>query len=171
LKVGDNITTDHIMPAGAKILPYRSNIPHLSQYCFEVCDKTFPDRAKKAGESFIVGGENYGQGSSREHAALVPLYLGVRAVITKSFARIHVANLINAGIMPLTFADPKDYDRLEQGDELKLENIYEGMESGNIVLKDVTKDIEIRLNVDFTDRQRAILKAGGLLKYVGEGNS
>ena len=171
LKVGDNITTDHIMPAGAKILPYRSNIPHLSQYCFEVCDKTFPERAKKTGESFIVGGENYGQGSSREHAALVPLYLGVRAVITKSFARIHVANLINAGIMPLTFADPKDYDLLEQGDELKLENIYEGMETGNVVLKDVTKNIEIRLNVDFTDRQRAILKAGGLLKYVGEGNS
>ncbi len=171
LKVGDNITTDHIMPAGAKILPYRSNIPHLSQYCFEVCDKTFPERAKKAGESFIVGGENYGQGSSREHAALVPLYLGVRAVITKSFARIHVANLINAGIMPLTFADPKDYDLLEQGDELKLENIYDGMETGNVVLKDITKNIEIRINVDFTDRQRAILKAGGLLKYVGEGNS
>ena len=112
LKVGDNITTDHIMPAGAKILPYRSNIPHLSQFCFGVCDATFPERAKAAGESIVVGGENYGQGSSREHAALVPLYLGVRAVIAKSFARIHVANLINAGILPLTFKNPADYDAL-----------------------------------------------------------
>ncbi|MBQ7090607.1 MAG: aconitate hydratase, partial [Clostridia bacterium] len=120
LKVGDNITTDHIMPAGAKILPYRSNIPYLSQFCFGVCDKTFPERAKAAGESIIVGGANYGQGSSREHAALVPLYLGVRAVITKSFARIHIANLINAGIMPLTFENPEDYDKINQGDKLTL---------------------------------------------------
>ncbi len=119
LKVGDNITTDHIMPAGAKILPYRSNIPHLSQYCFAVCDETFPKRAKAAGESIIVGGSNYGQGSSREHAALVPLYLGVRAVIAKSFARIHAANLINAGIVPLTFKNPADYDLLTQGDDLQ----------------------------------------------------
>ena len=116
LKVGDNITTDHIMPAGSKILPYRSNIPHLSQFCFGVCDTTFPERAKAAGTSIIVGGSNYGQGSSREHAALVPLYLGVRAVITKSFARIHVANLINAGIMPLTFKNPEDYEKLHQDD-------------------------------------------------------
>ena len=115
LKVGDNITTDHIMPAGSKILPYRSNIPHLSQFCFGVCDTTFPERAKAAGTSIIVGGSNYGQGSSREHAALVPLYLGVRAVITKSFARIHVANLINAGIMPLTFKNPADYEKLQSG--------------------------------------------------------
>ncbi|MCI7678800.1 MAG: aconitate hydratase, partial [Clostridiales bacterium] len=119
LKVGDNITTDHIMPAGSRILPYRSNIPYLSQFCFEVCDPGFPERAKKAGRSMIVGGENYGQGSSREHAALVPLYLGVRAVIAKSFARIHAANLINAGIMPLTFENPDDYEQLQQGDELK----------------------------------------------------
>ncbi|HKM28868.1 MAG TPA: aconitate hydratase, partial [Anaerovoracaceae bacterium] len=118
LKVGDNITTDHIMPAGAKILPYRSNIPHLSQFCFEVCDPSFPARAKQAGNGIIVGGSNYGQGSSREHAALVPLYLGIRAVVTKSFARIHVANLINAGIMPLTFKFPEDYDRVSQGDTL-----------------------------------------------------
>ncbi len=170
LKVGDNITTDHIMPAGAKILPYRSNIPHLSQYCFAVCDETFPARAKEAGESIIIGGNNYGQGSSREHAALVPLYLGVRAVIAKSFARIHAANLINAGIMPLTFANPDDYDTLSQGDVLKLDNIYEGLESGSLTLKDVTTGEEILLSCSFTDRQKAILKSGGLLKYVGQGN-
>ena len=170
LKVGDNITTDHIMPAGAKILPYRSNIPHLSQYCFEVCDKTFPERAKAAGESIIVGGSNYGQGSSREHAALVPLYLGVRAVVAKSFARIHAANLINAGIMPLTFENPDDYDSLDQDDVLKLDNIFEGMDLGSMTLKNVTKNTEIKLSCSFTDRQKAILKAGGLLKFVGQGN-
>ncbi|MBQ6614187.1 MAG: aconitate hydratase [Clostridia bacterium] len=170
LKVGDNITTDHIMPAGAKILPYRSNIPHLSQYCFEVCDKTFPERAKVAGESIIVGGNNYGQGSSREHAALVPLYLGVRAVLAKSFARIHAANLINAGIMPLTFENPADYDSLDQDDVLKLDNIFEGMDLGSMTLKNVTKNTEIKLVSNFTDRQKAILKAGGLLKFVGQGN-
>ncbi|MGN0712508.1 MAG: aconitate hydratase, partial [Anaerovoracaceae bacterium] len=165
LKVGDNITTDHIMPAGAKILPYRSNIPHLSQYCFGVCDTTFPQRAKEAGQSIIVGGSNYGQGSSREHAALVPLYLGVRAVITKSFARIHVANLINAGIMPLTFKNPEDYDRLSQGDDLVIENIYAGMDSGEMILQDKTSGAAFTLVCSFTDRQKAILKAGGLLKY------
>lgn len=170
LKVGDNITTDHIMPAGAKILPYRSNIPHLSQYCFGVCDSTFPQRAKEAGESIVVGGNNYGQGSSREHAALVPLYLGVRAVIAKSFARIHAANLINAGIMPLTFADAADYDKLAQGDELRIENVYAGMDSGSMTLIDETNGERIALSCRFTDRQKDILKAGGLLKYVGQGN-
>ena len=170
LKVGDNITTDHIMPAGAKILPYRSNIPHLSQYCFAVCDETFPERAKAAGESIIVGGNNYGQGSSREHAALVPLYLGVRAVITKSFARIHAANLINAGIVPLTFENPEDYDNLTQGDALALSDIYAGLDSGKLILKDVTTGQEFSLICSFTQRQKAILKAGGLLKYVGQGN-
>ena len=169
LKVGDNITTDHIMPAGAKILPYRSNIPHLSQYCFGVCDTTFPQRAKEAGQSIIVGGSNYGQGSSSAHAALVPLYLGVRAVITKSFARIHVANLINAGIMPLTFKNPEDYDKLSQGADLVIENIYAGMDSGEMILQDKTSGEEIPLICSFTDRQKAILKAGGLLKYVGLG--
>ncbi len=170
LKVGDNITTDHIMPAGAKILPYRSNIPHLSQYCFGVCDETFPERAKAAGESIIVGGSNYGQGSSREHAALVPLYLGVRAVIAKSFARIHAANLINAGILPLTFADPGDYDMLAQGDDLSIDDVYAGLDSGKLILKDKNSGKEIVLTGEFTDRQKAILKAGGLLKYVGQGN-
>ena len=171
LKVGDNITTDHIMPAGAKILPYRSNIPHLSQFCFGVCDTTFPERAKKAGTSIIVGGTNYGQGSSREHAALVPLYLGVRAVITKSFARIHAANLINAGIMPLTFRNPEDYDRLRQDDVLTIENVYDGMDSGEMTLADETTGERIPLVCSFSERQKAILKAGGLLKYVGQGNN
>ena len=168
LKVGDNITTDHIMPAGAKILPYRSNIPHLSQFCFAVCDTTFPERAKAAGKSIIVGGSNYGQGSSREHAALVPLYLGVRAVITKSFARIHIANLINAGIMPLTFKNPDDYDKLNQGDELELNNVYAGMDSGEIILMNKTTGEEFTLCCNFTERQKAILKAGSLLQYTKE---
>ena len=170
LKVGDNITTDHIMPAGAKILPYRSNIPHLSQYCFGVCDTTFPERAKAAGKGIIVGGSNYGQGSSREHAALVPLYLGIRAVIAKSFARIHIANLINAGIMPLTFADPADYDTLSQDDVLQLSDVYAGMDNGKIVMKNKTTGKDITLLCDFTDRQKAILKAGSLLKYTAQNN-
>ena len=169
LKVGDNITTDHIMPAGAKILPYRSNIPHLSQFCFGVCDKSFPERAKELGESIIIGGANYGQGSSREHAALVPMYLGVRAVITKSFARIHVANLINAGIMPLTFKNADDYEKIEQGDKLTLSNVFEGMEKGEITLKNETNGEEITLCCSFTERQKDILKAGSLLAYTKEG--
>ena len=166
LKVGDNITTDHIMPAGAKILPYRSNIPHLSQFCFGVCDKTFPERAKALGESIIVGGSNYGQGSSREHAALVPMYLGVRVVITKSFARIHVANLINSGIMPLTFKNADDYDKINQGDKLTLANVFDGMDKGVLILKNETSGDEIELVCDFTDRQKKILKAGGLLAFT-----
>ena len=171
LKAGDNITTDHIMPAGAKILPYRSNIPHLSQYCFEVCDKEFPERAKAMGSSIIVGGSNYGQGSSREHAALVPLYLGVKAVVTKSFARIHAANLINAGIMPLTFANPEDYEKINQEDEIRITGVFAGMESGEMTLEDLTNGEKIKLVCSFTDRQRAILKNGGLLKYVGKGGN
>ncbi len=169
LKVGDNITTDHIMPAGAKILPYRSNIPHLSQFCFGVCDKSFPERAKALGESIIVGGSNYGQGSSREHAALVPMYLGVRVVITKSFARIHVANLINSGIMPLTFKNADDYDKINQGDKLSLSNVFDGMDKGVIVLNNETNGEQIELVCDFTDRQKKILKAGGLLAFTKQG--
>ena len=168
LKVGDNITTDHIMPAGAKILPYRSNIPHLSQFCFGVCDKTFPERAKAAGQSIVVGGSNYGQGSSREHAALVPLYLGVRAVIAKSFARIHAANLINAGIMPLTFKNAADYDTLTQDDTLEITGVYAGMDSGEMTLTNKTTGATVTLCADFTERQKAILKAGGLLAYTKE---
>ena len=169
LKVGDNITTDHIMPAGSKILPYRSNIPYLSQFCFGVCDKTFPERAKAVGSSIVVGGSNYGQGSSREHAALVPLYLGVRCVIAKSFARIHAANLVNAGILPLTFANADDYDKLRQDDKLKLVNVFKGLQSGQFTLLDETTGDTIPLTGHFTDRQQAILRAGGLLDYTREG--
>ena len=167
LKVGDNITTDHIMPAGAKILPYRSNIPYLSQFCFAVCDKTFAERAKAAEQSVVVGGVNYGQGSSREHAALVPLYLGVRAVVAKSFARIHTANLINAGIMPLTFQNAADYDKIAQGDKLSIAGVWQGMDEGKMTLVDETNGVRIPLICAFTDRQKAILKAGGLLAYTG----
>ena len=166
LKVGDNITTDHIMPAGAKILPYRSNIPYLSRFCFSVCDETFPERAKAAGASFIVGGANYGQGSSREHAALVPLYLGVRAVIAKSFARIHAANLINAGILPLTFENPDDYNRIAEGDRLSLCDLSAALDRGEITLLDETNGARIPLLCRFTERQAAILRAGGLLPYT-----
>ena len=168
LKVGDNITTDHIMPAGAKILPYRSNIPHLSQFCFAVCDETFPERAKAAGRSVIVGGSNYGQGSSREHAALVPLYLGVRAVVAKSFARIHVANLINVGILPLTFKNTEDYDKLKMNDTLTFSDVHSGMDKGVIMMKDETTGESFELSCSFTERQKDILKAGGLLAYTKE---
>lgn len=169
LKVGDNITTDHIMPAGAKILPYRSNIPYLSKFCFAVCDETFSERCKAEGKGFVIGGSNYGQGSSREHAALVPLYLGVKAVITKSFARIHVANLINAGILPFTFADEADYDKIDQMDELSLPNIREKITNGETVtLKNLTKGEEYALEANFSQRQKDILLAGGLLDYTRE---
>ena len=164
LKVGDNITTDHIMPAGAKILPYRSNIPFLSKFCFAVCDETFAQRALENKSTIIVGGSNYGQGSSREHAALVPLYLGVKAVVAKSFARIHAANLINAGILPLTFKNPEDYEKCTQGDTLSLENVFAGMENGEITL-DVNGE-KIALVCSYTKRQIDILKAGGLLAYT-----
>ena len=168
LKVEDNITTDHIMPAGSKILPYRSNIPFLSQFCFSVCDATFPERAKAAGDGIIVGGSNYGQGSSREHAALVPMYLGIRCVIAKSFARIHVANLINAGILPLTFKNAQDYDILEQGHKLYLSNILKGMAEGTLYLTDENTGRQIPLNCELTQRQRDIVLAGGLLNYTKE---
>ena len=169
LKVGDNITTDHIMPAGAKILPYRSNIPFLSRFCFEVCDPTFSERAKAAGDGVIIGGSNYGQGSSREHAALVPMYLGIRCVIAKSFARIHVANLINAGILPLTFENPEDYDNLNQDTVLEFADIFSGMDTGSITITDKTTGTSFNAVCSFTDRQKAILKAGGLLNYTKEG--
>lgn len=167
LKVEDNITTDHIMPAGAKILPLRSNIPEISKYCFAVCDESFHDRALEMGKSIIIGGSNYGQGSSREHAALAPLYLGVKAVITKSFARIHMANLINAGIIPMTFANEADYDRIDQEDELKIENVAEQIASGNVIkVTNVTKGFDFDCDVNFSERQKAMLYAGGLLPYT-----
>ncbi|MBE7001901.1 MAG: aconitate hydratase [Ruminococcaceae bacterium] len=168
LKVGDNITTDHIMPAGAKILPYRSNIPFLSQFCFQVCDTTFADRAKAAGDGVIIGGSNYGQGSSREHAALVPMYLGIRCVIAKSFARIHIANLINAGILPLTFANPEDYEALTQGSKLTFRDLKEGIATGKVLMTDESTGKEIMLTGEFTQRQQQILLCGGLLNYTKE---
>ena len=168
LKVGDNITTDHIMPAGAKILPYRSNIPFLSNFCFGVCDESFPERAKAARESIVLGGVNYGQGSSREHAALVPLYLGVRAVIAKSFARIHAANLINAGIIPLTLENADDYDELNQDDTLELCDVFAALESGKMTLKNKSTGKEYTLVGEFSERQIGILRAGGLLPYTSK---
>ncbi len=169
LKVGDNITTDHIMPAGAKILPLRSNIPAISEHCFVRCDEEFPARCHREGQGFIIGGSNYGQGSSREHAALAPLYLGIKAVIVKSFARIHVANLINAGILPLTFCNEADYDTISLGDTLSLPDVRRRLENGeDIVLKNETTGKEIPLNSGFSERQIAMLLAGGLLDYTRE---
>ena len=167
LKVGDNITTDHIMPAGAKILPLRSNIPAISEHCFTRCDEEFPARCKAAGKGIIIGGTNYGQGSSREHAALAPLYLGIKAVVVKSFARIHVANLINAGILPFTFVNEADYDRISLGDSLSLPNIRECVKSGApIELKNETTGETYALNNNFSERQIELLLAGGLLDYT-----
>ena len=168
LKVGDNITTDHIMPAGSKILPYRSNIPYLSQYCFEACDPSFPQRARQAQNGIIIGGSNYGQGSSREHAALVPMYLGIRCVIAKSFARIHSANLINSGIMPLVFEKTEDYDCLNQDDVLHITDIYNGIKSGRVAIFNETTQKTIYCKCSFTPRQQAILRMGGLLNYTKE---
>ena len=168
LKVGDNVTTDHIMPAGSKILPFRSNIPKMSDFCFSVCDPAFPERARELGKSIIIGGVNYGQGSSREHAALVPLYLGVRAVIAKSFARIHRANLINAGILPLVFENASDYDLINEGDKPVITDIKNGLESGRIIMELNGK--EITLLCELSERQRSILYAGGLLNLTREEN-
>ncbi len=169
LKVGDNITTDHIMPAGAKILPLRSNIPAISQHCFTVCDKEFPERAKSLGSSIIVGGVNYGQGSSREHAALAPLYLGVKAVLVKSFARIHRSNLINAGILPLEFKNEADYDNLALGNEIQIPDIAEIVKNGgDVVIKNVTTGKDIIAKCELTERMRDIILAGGLLNYTKE---
>ncbi len=167
LKLGDDITTDHIMPAGAKVLPLRSNIPAIAEHVFEVVDETFPARAKEAGTGFIIGGHNYGQGSSREHAALAPRYLGVKAVIVKSFARIHLANLVNFGILPLTFTDEADYDRVDQGDRLSL--VTKHLSAGkNVTLKDETKGIEIPCETPLAQEELDIVKAGGKLNFVKE---
>ena len=170
LKVGDNITTDHIMPAGAKILPLRSNIPAISQHCFTVCDEDFPRRAKNTGKSIIVGGSNYGQGSSREHAALAPLYLGIKAVLVKSFARIHRANLINAGILPLTFVNEADYDKINQGDEIVLADVRADVEAdmSKLTVVNKTTGVEIPVLCELTGRTKDIILAGGLLDYTRE---
>ena len=170
LKVGDNITTDHIMPVGAKILPLRSNIPAISQHCFTVCDEDFPRRAKNMGKSIIVGGSNYGQGSSREHAALAPLYLGIKAVLVKSFARIHRANLINAGILPLTFVNEADYDKINQGDEIVLADVRADVEAdmSKLTVVNKTTGVEIPVLCELTGRTKDIILAGGLLDYTRE---
>ena len=169
LKVGDNITTDHIMPAGAKILPYRSNVPKLSEFCFTVCDKDFPERAKALSGGVILGGANYGQGSSREHAALVPLYLGVKAVIAKSFARIHAANLINFGIVPLALENPEDYELFSEGDDIYIEGFANALKSEDkAYLINKKNGAKVPLVLNFTKRQRDILGAGGLLNYTKE---
>ena len=167
LKMEDNITTDHIMPSNAKLLPFRSNIPHLSDYCLTPVDETFPERAKAAGGGILVAGANYGQGSSREHAALVPLYLGIRAVVARSFARIHQANLINNGILPLTFENEADYDRIAQGDTLSLPGIRERIEKGEaLLLRNETRGEEYPVLLPLTDRQRGMILEGGLINYT-----
>lgn len=166
LKVEDNITTDHIMPAGAKVLPYRSNVPKISEFCFEVVDPTFSSRAKAAGSGIIVGGSNYGQGSSREHAALAPLHLGIRAVVAKSFARIHAANLVNAGILPLIFENADDYELVKQGAMIKMRNVHEALKADRVILE--VDGHEIPLLMELADRQKEILLAGGLLKFTAK---
>ncbi|MDE2216968.1 MAG: aconitate hydratase, partial [Planctomycetota bacterium] len=166
LKVGDNITTDHIMPAGTKILPLRSNIPAISEFVFEKVDKEFVKRAKEKGGGFLIGGVNYGQGSSREHAALAPMYLGVKSVIAKSFARIHRANLVNFGILPLTFENENDYNLLDQGDTIEMPDIRNRLKSGGkITIKNIAKSKEIKVTHTLTSREVDILCVGGLLNY------
>ena len=169
LKVGDNITTDHIMPAGSKILPLRSNIPEISKYCFSAVDETFPQRALDLGSSVIVGGSNYGQGSSREHAALAPLYLGIKAVIVKSFARIHKANLVNAGILPLTFENEADYDKISQSDTLEFSDLRNAVAKDSVIYATLSSTGEkIPLNLELSERERKIILEGGLLDYTRE---
>lgn len=170
LKTGDNITTDHIMPAGAKVLPLRSNIPKIAEFVYCYVDPEFVRRAKEKKGGFIIGGDNYGQGSSREHAALAPMYLGVKMVLTKSFARIHLANLINFGILPLTFSDPADYERIEQGDRLQLPMVSDLLATGaDLTVKNLTKGIDIYVTYQLTPRQVTIIRAGGLLNYIRGG--
>ena len=167
IKTGDNITTDHIMPAGSKILPFRSNIPEISKYLFSSLDPDFYSRAMKADNGIIIGGENYGQGSSREHAAIAPMYLGIRTVIAKSFARIHKANLINFGIIPLTFEKGEDYDLIKTGDVILLSGILDAVRnSKSIIARNVTANKEIRFIHDLEGRSKEILLKGGLLQYI-----
>jgi len=167
IKVGDNISTDHILPAGAKVLPLRSNIPAISEFVYARVDKDFPARSKEWGGGIVVGGDNYGQGSSREHAALAPRYLGVKAVLVKSFARIHLANLINFGILPLTFRNAEDYDSISQGDELVISDVRKTLEAnGDLKAKNLANGKEIPVSYRLTERQKQILLAGGMLNYA-----
>jgi len=172
IKVEDNITTDHIMPSNAKLLPFRSNIPYLAEYCLTPCNSDFPKRAKENNGGFIVGGENYGQGSSREHAALAPLYLGVKAVLVKSFARIHKANLINSGILTLTFKNPEDYDKIQEFDELEIENAIDQVKSGNtVIVKNKTQNTEYEMSLDVSERERQMLLLGGKINLIKHQNA
>lgn len=166
LHAGDNITTDDIMPSDSRLLPYRSNIPHLSNYCFEKIDAGFSARCKEAGKCAIVGGENYGQGSSREHAALAPLYLGVKFVLAKSFARIHRSNLINSGILPLVFENPADYDTFELGDELVIENALQQVTQDTIEVKNLTKDLVYKTKPNFSDLEQTMILKGGKINAI-----
>lgn len=165
-KVGDNITTDHIMPSNAKLLPYRSNVPYLSNFCLTPCDEEFPEKAKENGGGIIVAGTNYGQGSSREHAALAPVYLGIKAVLAKSFARIHKANLINNGILPLVFEREEDYDSIDEMDELVIENVLNQVEIGKIDIINKTKGIKYKTLLEATERQKKMILKGGLLNLI-----
>lgn len=170
IKVEDNITTDHIMPSNAKLLPFRSNIPYLSEFCFNTVDTEFPKRAKEYNGGFIIAGDNYGQGSSREHAALAPLYLGVKAVIAKSFARIHKANLINNGIIPMEFKEESDYNSIELVDDLVIDNIKHSLEVGIVKVKNVTKGTEFEVTVNLTEKEIDVINVGGRLNYVKNNN-
>lgn len=170
IKVEDNITTDHIMPSNAKLLPFRSNIPYLSEFCFNTVDVEFPKRAKEYNGGFIIAGDNYGQGSSREHAALAPLYLGVKAVIARSFARIHKANLINNGIIPMEFKEESDYNSIDLVDELVIDNVKRSLETGTVKIKNVTKGIEFEVTVNLTEKEIDVINLGGRLNYVKHSN-
>ena len=165
-KVGDNITTDHIMPSNAKLLPFRSNIPVLSDYCLTPSDKDFPKKAKENNGGFIIGGSNYGQGSSREHAALVPLYLGIKAVLAKSFARIHKANLINNGILPLVFINEADYDSISVFDDLEINNPVDQVLSSKVIVINKTQNKEYEMKLELTEREKQMLLHGGLLNMT-----
>lgn len=170
IKVEDNITTDHIMPSNAKLLPFRSNIPYLSEFCFNTIDVEFPKRAKEYNGGFIIAGDNYGQGSSREHAALAPLYLGVKAVIARSFARIHKANLINNGIIPMEFKEESDYNSIDLVDDLVIDNVKRSLETGTVKIKNVTKGIEFEVTVNLTEKEIDVINVGGRLNYVKHSN-
>jgi len=166
IKLGDNITTDHITPAGTW-LKYRSNVPKYSESVFSQIDAQFHEKAKAAGGGFVVGGENYGQGSSREHAALCPMYLGIKAIVAKSFARIHKDNLVNFGILPLTFATPADYDSIEDGDELEMPGLRQGLTSGDtVIMRNVSKGTDVKLKHGYSPRQVETILAGGTLNYT-----
>jgi aconitate hydratase len=166
IKLGDNVSTDHILPAGSKILPLRSNIPAISEYVFYYVDPEFPAKAKEAGSSIIVGGSNYGQGSSREHAALAPMFLGVRAVLAKTYARMHHTNLVNFGILPLVFAAEADYDRINAGDVLELPDVRDALAGGEVTVRNTTQGYEFTAGHNLSERQIEVLREGGLLNHV-----